>query len=202
MKFNIKESPIQSNTGVWTSRKTAEFLLEKIKENVENQFLVPSYVAAICSGIEGDINTAYIDHFHKNLGKSYNKYVKPYLFMKVYDRLTQLPIIISNFKYRLNLDNKDIKKVCKLFELRNSYLHVKHMWHYADVYEDLHGNLIDIKYHDQNHPDPYRDWDHFVDPKELDDCMKLFDKFLPTFYNIAKRINRKNFNPGDWFIKI
>ena len=202
-KTIARESPVQSNTGVWASRHAAEFMLKMIISHEYQEHLIPYYVSAICSGIEGQVNTAFIDHFHKHFGKTYRSYVRPYLLMKIYDRFVQLPIIVSNFKYVLNQDNPVVKEILSLFDLRNQMLHVKHLWHYADIVEDATGNIIDIQYHDPNHPDPYRESKYsFPDIEKLKKYMWLFNKFIPKFSNIANNINRKNFNPEDWFVLI
>ena len=76
---NIKKkiSPIQSNIGVWASRQSAEHLLNLMKNKSNYDYLVPYYIAAICAGMEGEINTAYVNHFHKKFGNNYNHYVRP-----------------------------------------------------------------------------------------------------------------------------
>ncbi|GAB4508192.1 MAG: hypothetical protein Tsb0026_06420 [Sulfuricaulis sp.] len=203
-KLIKRESPIQTNTGVWASRQSAEFLLKAICENPYRNYLVPSFVATVCAGIEGEINTAYIDYFHSKFGKKYVMHIKPYLFMKLTDRITQLPLVLSAFTYELNTNDQRVKEILDLFEYRNRLVHVKHMWHYADVYEDKkNGRIMDIKYHDEHHPDPYREWrDTVPNEKKLKRFMWLYNQFIPKFNNLASKFRRKNFNPEGWFLKI
>lgn len=200
-KYEKRESPIQSNTGIWASRQTAEFLLESMLADPYRSHLIPAYVTAICAGIEGEINTAYVDYFHEHFGKRYRTHIKPFLFMRVADRLSQLPIVLSGAKYELNAKDKRVVEILDLFEYRNRLVHVKMMWHYADVYEDKNGSIVGIKYHDKHHPDPYREWrDAMLDEKTLKRFMWLFNQFIPKFANIPHKIRRKNFNPEGWFI--
>ncbi|UAA37857.1 hypothetical protein KIH87_14290 [Paraneptunicella aestuarii] len=192
---------VQSNAGIYTARRAAEHLLHEINSN--HEFLIPSFLSSIAAGIEGEINTAYINHFHKKFGKQYTKHIKPYLFMKIYDRLSQLPIVLSGFKYMLNDQDERIKAIFELFELRNRVLHIKHLHHYADIYQDENGNILNINYHTPNHPDPYRE--HFANfPKieELNSYLELFYKVIRKFNNLSDTINRRNFNPEGWFIRI
>ena len=91
----------------------------------------------------------------------------------------------------------------QLFEVRNKLLHIKHLWHYADVTEDEAGNIIDIEYHIKENSDPYRDFfEEFAPKADLGSYMKLYNHFIPAFANIAKRITRKNFNPKGWFVEV
>jgi hypothetical protein len=196
------ESPIQSNYGIYISRQAAEFLFDTIMNNKNKEYLIPSFIAAICCGIEGEINTAYVNFFHKKFGKSYMNFLRPYLFMKLYDRFFQLPIILSNCKYELNLNNQKVKDTLELFEFRNRLLHVKHLWHLADIYEDDNGNIYKIEYHDRNHPDPYRDVDSLaIEATQIKAIMKLYNQFISKFSTITETINRHNFNPDGWFLK-
>lgn len=197
------ETPIQSNYGVWASRQSAEFLLREMESQSFRHYLAPSFIAALCAGIEGEINTCYVDFFHKKLGKKYRPYLRPYLMLRVEDRLTQLPLLLSNFKYVLNGKHAPIKQVLELFDRRNQLLHVKHLWHYADVTEDEKGNIISIKYHDERDRDPYRgSTTEFVKKNDLRAYMKLYNEFIPRFAGLAGRINRKNFNPHGWFVRV
>ncbi|WDT76604.1 MAG: hypothetical protein MPW16_05185 [Candidatus Manganitrophus sp.] len=203
MAGRTRETPIQSNYGVWASRQSAEFLLREMESESYRHFLAPSFIAALCAGIEGEINTCYVDFFHKKLGKKYRPYIRPYLMLRVEDRLTQLPLLLSNFKYGLNDKNPKVKQVLQLFERRNQLLHVKHLWHYADITEDEKGKIIAIKYHDENDRDPYRDsTTEFVEKSDLRTYMKLYNEFIPRFASLASRITRKNFNPHGWFVRV
>ena len=144
-----------------------------------------------------------MDFFHKKLGKQYQQYIRPYLMLRVEDRLTQMPLLLSNFKYSLNSKDPRVKLLLKLFDRRNQLLHVKHLWHYADVTEDEAGNVLSIKYHDENDQDPYRaSTTEFLARKDLHAYMQLYNEFIPRFSSLASRITRKNFNPHGWFLRV
>jgi hypothetical protein len=196
-------TPVQSNFGVWASRQSAEFLLAQIEKDCHRNFLAPAFVGALCAGIEGEINTGYVDLFHKKLGEGYGKYIKPYLFLRVEERFRQLPLLLSNFRFSLNEKDERVKKVLRLFDLRNQLLHVKHLAHYADVTESEDGRILDIQYCDKNHPDPYRfSTDDIVKEELLREYMCLYNEFIPQFAGLASRITRRNFNPKGWFVPV
>ncbi|HHB76085.1 MAG TPA: hypothetical protein ENK84_06045 [Desulfobulbus sp.] len=202
---STNEIPVQSNIGVVYSRHSSEYLFKQIvSERKKYDFLIPAYITVVCAGIEGKINTAFIDCLHKRLGKEYKTFVRPYLFMRIRDRFEQMPIIVSNFKYRLNTKNEKIKEIFKIFEFRNQLVHVKQHWHYADPIHDENGELISLKYKENNTNDPYRTG--FVIEKlseeELAKIFNVYKSFISKFSNIANNINRKNFNPENWFVKI
>ncbi|MEZ5525349.1 MAG: hypothetical protein R3E62_10380 [Pseudomonadales bacterium] len=198
-----RESFSQSNLGIWTARKSAEFLLSLIESGPRYYVLTPSFITSVASSIEGEINTAYVNRFHKHFGKSYMQHVRPYLFMKLYDRFSQLPLVLSNFKYQLNTDDGRVRGILNLFEIRNRMLHIKHLWHAGDIIENEHGDTVDFEFHEPNHPDPYKgSKDDFPSIGELQMYMKYFNEFVPKFANISSTITRKNFNPEGWFVRI
>jgi hypothetical protein len=193
--------PVQSNLGVWASRRSAEFLLAQIEKDCHRNFLAPAFVGALCAGMEGEINTGYVDFFHEKLGENYGKYIKPYLFLRIEERFRQLPLLLSNFRFSLNEKDEKVKKVLRLFDLRNQLLHVKHLTHYADVTESEEGSIVDIQYCEKSHSDPYRfSSDDIVKVELLREYVCLYNEFIPQFAELASRINRRNFNPKGWFV--
>jgi hypothetical protein len=202
MVLKVRELPVRSNSGGYSARQSAEFLLQAIERDPEADFLVPYFVAALCAGIEAALNTAYVDHFHKHLGKAYRKYAKPYLMLRLEERLIQLPFLVSGFKYVLNEKDPRVKQVLRLFDLRNQMLHVKHLWHYADITEDERGTIIDIRFADRHDSDPYRLDKKPVDLCELREHMKLHKVFVAQFLNLGSRMTRKNFKSREWFVPV
>jgi len=196
----IKETTIQSNHGIYISRRASEYLLSKINSG-NHEFLVPSYIAALCAGIEGDINTAFIDYFHHKIKINYMPYVRSYIFMRIDERFAQLPLLLSESRFRLNHDNEAVKNALALFELRNSLMHVKHLWHPAKIEVDAEGNWWGIDYIDLNHPDPYRGDKELDKRYDLNSFMKTYNTLIPFFHGIASKIKRKNFNPKAIFIR-
>lgn len=203
MANRTTDVPVQSNFGAWASRQSVEFLLAQLDAGVHRNFLALPLVASLCAGIEGQINTAYVDLFHEKLGKEYRRYVKPYLLLRVEERFRQLPLLLSNFRFALNEDDHRVKLVLGLFDLRNHLLHAKHLVHYADITHDDDGSIIGIRYHEKSHPDPYRFGEgDLVASDQLRAYIELFNEFIHEFSGLASRTGRRNFNRDGWFVRV
>ncbi len=47
-----------------------------------------SYIAALCMGLEGQINSILIEHFFEAVGSRYKNIIKPLLMLNVRDRFS------------------------------------------------------------------------------------------------------------------
>jgi len=153
--------------------------------------------------MEGALNNCFVDFLHRKLGKGYAKHLKPYLFMKIQDRLEMAPLLLSNFEYELQANSNHVKEVLRLFDLRNQFLHVKHLWHYADVRFDDDGHIVGFEYHNKAHPDPYRgDSGSWPQSKELRTLFKAHDRFIHRFSSLNNAISRKSFKADEWVQRV
>lgn len=202
--MTTKILPVQSSRGTSAALRSAELLRQVITaEPPDFDELTPYYVAAVCAAIEGAINNCYVEFFHRKFGKGAGKYVKPFLFMKVQERLTLAPLLLSNFRYELNGKSERAKKVFALFDLRNQFIHVKDLWHYADVEFDDDGGILKYEFHDRNHPDPYRSKPGGTLLSNIDVAAieTLRKAFMNRFGSLPNAIARKTFKPDEWVVR-
>jgi hypothetical protein len=199
--------PVKAYTAGVYARRSAGFLLKEITNGPHKEHLIPSFISALCTGIESLINDCYIDFFHRKLGLNYRGQVNVFLYMRFKEKLATLVLLASNFEYQLNEDDQGVKGIMKLVDLRNNLLHGKQHWYSATLIEEDSGtNLL---YDNPNTSDFYRDHEQTVIlVKDLKDYMKLFKRFLPDFWNLggsigtAGKFARKNYKPKSWFKKI
>jgi hypothetical protein len=200
--------PVKSYQGWNYARESADFLLAEIKNDPEKEYLIPSFIICLCLGIESVLNDAFIDFFHRRMGKDYKDCVKPFIFMRIDEKLSVLIPLVSNYEYQLNKDHADLKKLLALFEFRNHLTHVKHHWHSATVIRDATG-VTDIIIDNPNLIDFYST---FVQRKitlaDLDDYRELFININKEFrdlggrYGVRGRFEQQGFKHRGWFKKV
>ncbi|MES2352793.1 MAG: hypothetical protein V4568_00090 [Pseudomonadota bacterium] len=152
-----KIKPVWTNHARATARRASELLRDVVLSG-EDTFnsLVPFYVAAVCARMDGALNNCFIERLRRKMGASYSPQLRPFLFMKVQDRMEPAPLLLSNFKYKLNDKCDLVKHTHRLFDLRNQFLHAKDLWCYAEVEYGSNGEVLGVDYLVKNHPDPYR----------------------------------------------
>src|SRR5689334_8485262 len=101
-----RRGPIKHYAAHAFAGRNIQFLLNEIGNSADNEFLIPSFIFAICFGLEGRANDVYIDFFHQRLGPNYKDGVKPFLYMHLKEKLLILIPLLSNFEYRLNEENQ------------------------------------------------------------------------------------------------
>jgi hypothetical protein len=152
-----KTGPLRSNYATLTAKRAANFLREAVVAGTDPfNSLTPYYVAAVCACMEGALNNCFVEHLHRKMGKSYAQQLRPFLFMKVQDRMELAPLLLSDFKYKLNEKHDLVKRTLRLFDMRNHFLHVKDLWHYAEVEYGTNGEVLGWEFLVKDHPDPYR----------------------------------------------
>lgn len=201
----VKTKPVRSFTGTSAARKSATLLRNAIRsDKSSSDILMPYYVAAVCAHMEGELNNCFVEHLHNKLGKCHRRYLRPYLFMKVQDRMELAPLLLSEYRFRLNDKCGFVKSSLKLFNIRNRFLHVKDLWYYAEVEFDDGGDIIGLEYHAKNHPDLYR-----IEVSEslpatisIDEIEEIQRRFTTRFRTMPNSLNRKNFRPDEWLVRI
>jgi hypothetical protein len=206
MTNSEKTTFVQSNIGTVYSRYAAEYLLDEIDgagaDEFKREFLIPSFISALCAGLEGQINDGYIDFFFRKVGKSYRKYIHPFLSRGIRERFKILILLISDYKYEINEANPDIRTLFELFDLRNRLLHVKNHRHEVR-YNGTKDYWYDFFFVSPDETDPYQ---HkvtaVINETELKRFMMVYNKLIPKLSNLEFCIRRKNFNGHDLFLKI
>jgi hypothetical protein len=113
--------------GVSAMRDTIDYLRTQLKRHPEKRgHLLPSYITAICAGMEAEINDEVIQHFAAQVPRDYRKYARPILFMQVQERARLAVLLSSNYRYELNMGAKTIKDMFDLFSFRNKLVHIQH----------------------------------------------------------------------------
>jgi hypothetical protein len=203
---NTRKSPVKSFRAIGYAHRSAKFLLDEIAKNPKEKFLVPSFIFAICAGIESTINDAYIDFFHKRMGAEYKEYAKAFIHLRLREKLIVLIPLVSNFSYRMNEDNNDFKALIGLFDLRNNLIHAKQHWHTATITQK--GSYYYLEYDNEDSLDFYASDTPKITLDDLKKYMSLFKKFRQDFRNlggsigIAGKFERKDYKPRAWFKKI
>lgn len=206
MECSKNTTIVQSNIGIVYSRYAAEYLLKEIDgadaDAFKREFLIPSFLSALCAGLEGQINDGYIDFFFRKVGKNYKKYLRPFLSRDIRERFKILILLISDYKYELNEANADIKALFELFDLRNKLLHVKNHKHEVSYTGDK-DYWYDFAFVTPDETDPYQDKvTTVINESQLKRFMKVYNTLIPKLSNIEFCIRRKNFNGQNFFLKI
>jgi hypothetical protein len=200
--------PVKSYSGWKYARESADFLLGEIENDPEKEYLIPSFIICLCLGIESVINDAFIDFFHRKMGKDYKDCVKPFIYMRLDEKLSALIPLVSNYEYQLNKDHTDLKKLLALVEFRNHLTHVKHHWHSATVIRDATG-IIDVVLDNPRSIDFYSGFhEKEITLAELKDYKELFNKIEDDFRDLGGRYGRRGkfeqngSKHGGWFKKV
>jgi hypothetical protein len=200
--------PVKSYQGWNYARESADFLLAEIKSDPEKEYLIPSFIICLCLGIESVINDAFIDFFHRKMGKDYKDCAKPFIFMRIDEKLSVLIPLVSNYEYQLNKDHVDLKKLLALFEFRNHLTHVKHHWHSATVIRDATG-ITDVIMENPNLVDFYSSFvQRRITLADLEDYRELFSNINDDFralggrYSVRGKFERKGSKHGGWFKRV
>lgn len=202
---NLKKLKIRklrsSNNGVVKAVCTADFLYYQIIKD-KREYLIPSFIYALCSIIEENINCNFIDYFYSKFGEDYKSFSSVYIRMSFHDKLKVFIPTISDFKYDLNHEKNEIKIIKKMFDIRNQLIHIKQHYKSSMLFETNDGELF-ISNLDENELDIYDDllYKKF-DKNTLKDFYKAQQVFTPKIGQLFYTINRKNFNPQDWLIKL
>ncbi len=198
-----KVTSIQYCYAIGVALEAATLLHKQIEASADNDVLIPSYCAAVCSAIEGVVNTAVIDFFFHKFGAEYRRHSKPYLKMPVEDRFRNMVLVLSGFRYQLNERHDDIVAVFRLFEIRNRLLHAKEQWHLVHAVEAEGGRLHIADYVHDPVDDPYaKPLRQMASPAELAKYLVVARHILYAFDNFERKVNRRNYNPRDWLVLI
>jgi len=105
------------------------------------------------------------------------------------------PLLLSDFKYKLNDKCDLVKHAHRLFDLRSQFLHVKDLWHYAEVQYGSNGEVLGVDYLVKNHPDPYRNAGKLELGKlmSVGEVESLAKSFVYRFRTMPNAMRRKNF---------
>ncbi len=193
---------VTSTHGVFTARFAAEHLLaEVISDPRKNDPLVPSYIAALCMGIEGQINSILIEHFFDVVGSKYKEIAKPLLFLNVRDRFSIAVLLASDYCYELNHKNERVIQLFQLFDLRNRVVHVKQHRKIGTLVKNQQSSSLTIDNPDPSDPyGPEHQWK--VDVKQLRSWLRLFNYWIPRLSFLGTNIKNTRFNPGTDFLPI
>ena len=193
---------VTSTMGVFSARYAAEHLLDEITSDFDQNYsLIPSYIAAFCMGLEGQINSILIEHFFEAVGAKYKQIIKPLLMLNIRDRFSVAVVLASEYRYELNKEDPRVIELFKLFELRNRVVHVKQHRKIGSINRGEEG--ISITIDDPDPSDPYgpeQKWK--VDSKTLRAWMSLFNYWVPRLSFLGTNIKRKQFNPSPDFLAI
>lgn len=197
-----KIQPVRSFQGTSAAMKSAEVLRNAIVSDRKNlDSLTPYYIAAVCAHMEGELNNCFVEFLHRKLGKNYGPYLRPFLFMKIQDRMELAPLLLSDYRFQLNGKCEFVKSSLRLFDMRNHFLHVKDLWHYANVEYGHSGEVLSLQFHNENHPDPYRDTD-LVERIPFEEVADIQKRFTRRFGTMPNAVNRKNFQPDEWLLRV
>lgn len=186
-----------SSEAVWSS----EYLFKEIFINGK-EFLKPSFIYALCSIIEENFNCILIDFFQSKFGDNYKIFAATHIKMAIHDKLCIVIPTISNFKYQLNQEKKEIKIIKQLFEVRNQMIHIKNHYRKTLYYETKSGKHY-IEELDEKELNIYDSINYKkLDKRRLKQFYNAQKEFTPTFHMLFHRMKRKNFNPKDWFFEI
>lgn len=166
--------------------------------------LMPFYVAAACAHMEGTLNNCFVEHLHRKLGKTYANHLRPFLFMKVQDRMELAPLLLSEYRFKLNTKSELVKSTLAVFDMRNQFLHVKDLWHYAEVEYTGDNAIVGWEFHNKDHPDPYRaKWsENLSDRFSIEGIEKVRGAFTKRFRTLPNSINRSTFRPDAWVLPV
>lgn len=196
-----KRIGIAARKGTHDARRSAEFLLAEIaKDPRNNDHLVASFVAALCMGVEGEINDCLVEHFFWKIGPAYREAIRPLLMLNIRDRFRTAVLLGSEYRFVLNMQHPRIQEMFSLFELRNRLVHVKHHRKMANVF-DFGTPLERIEYENPDPTDPYGpEYGGTISVEDLRGHLTLFNYLIPRFYELGTRLKRKNFNPQGLFV--
>jgi hypothetical protein len=200
-----KIMPVRSNRGTFSVRRSADVLREAIlTDKSKFDALTPFYVAAVCAHMEGALNNCFVEHLHRKLGKDYAKHLRPFLFLKIQDRMEMAPLLLSDYRFKLNDKHESVKAALALFDKRNQFLHVKDLWHYAEVEYGEKEAIVAWEFQNKDHPDPYRtDWGQGLFEKlSIEEIESLQKRFTKRFRTMPNSVNRKNFRPDEWLVRV
>ena len=201
LKRVIRSRGRNHDLGTFQARHAANHLLEMVQEE-KNDFLKPSLIYSLSSLVEGKLNSCFIDFCFSKFGDNYKEFSKSFIKMSIYDKFNIIAPVISNYKFNLNQNNENIIIIKKMIDTRNQLIHIKS--HYVTFLfteyengemfeEDVNQNELGI-YHDTNFSK--------LDIDFLNDCYNSVNNFRLRFSELSKKINYKNFKPGDWFMPI
>jgi hypothetical protein len=192
---------LRSLEGINWASEAADFLLARIKKRKKNQFLVPSFIASLCSQVEAVVNDALVDHFYYRCRRNYQNYAQAFLTRPMPDKLFLVVPLISQYKFEWNKGSPDVQLLLKLFRLRNRLLHVKHPWVLATALEYEIG--VSFLFDDPDRTYYYTSEEFknltFAD---LDAYATHTERFVRFFRDIRWRINGPHFKPDVWLYKI
>src|SRR5687768_16168 len=183
--YNIKRLEVSktriynqgSSEAVWS----AEFLFKEIFDN-NRTYLKPSFIYALCSIIEENLNCILIDFFQSKFGENYKPFASTIIKMSIHDKLNIVIPTISDFKYQLNQDKKQIKTIKQLFEVRNQLIHIKNHYRTTLFFETADGKFY-IRELDEKELSIYDSIKYEkLDKKILKQFYSAQKEFTPTFY--------------------
>ena len=196
----------KSYSGLYYARKSAEHLLLEIE--VGNHHLIPAFVYAVCSGIEGVINDNFIDFFHKKAGSNYKELAKPFIHMNLREKLMIIVAVTSEYRYQIDKMFPSYKLLMKLFEIRNSFIHIQQHWRPAAIITRNENGVV-LSYITVEGNSPYDAIeDRQVTLDDLRAYLKLFLQIIEDFYQlggsvgIPGKFQRKNYKLRGWFKKL
>lgn len=200
-----KIKPVRSFRGTSAAMEAAKMLRNAIAADPEEfESLTPYYIAAVCAHMEGTLNNCFVEFLHRKLGKCYMPSLRPFLFMKIQDRMELAPMLLSDYRFKLNAQCEFVKSSLRLFDMRNHFIHVKDLWHYADVEYGNAGEVLGWEFNIKNHPDPYRaDWGVNLSERiSIEEVADIQDRFTRRFGPMPNAVNRKGFRPDDWLVRV
>jgi hypothetical protein len=200
---NEYDTYMQSQIGINAAFKTAQYLYDEIKKGPDKDYLVPSFIASICAGIEGSINNIYISFLFQKFGSDYKSYVEPLLGIRgIKNKMKLLVPLISAYKYVLNEHNDTLQEIIRLFEMRNTLIHVRHHWFPVHIVQNEGELGLNMTYLTPDKLGPYdKGLKEYLTEHDYLHFMNISNEFQKGFYSLRRRMNRKNFKPEPWFKK-
>ncbi|HPA56795.1 MAG TPA: hypothetical protein PLT70_05135, partial [bacterium] len=165
--------------------------------------LVHPFIISLCSSIELTISDIYIDFMFKKIGKKYKNLVRPLLKMPINIKLPLITLLVSDYKYRLNEDSKEVKYLYKLFSLRNRFVHIEEHWVDVTMFKDSSKPGIEIEYY--NPKDEYYYLSDVFPELSMNNINEMYE-FVKNanlrLRNLHGKVKHWKWKPEPWFIKL
>ena len=177
--------------GKYCARATSDYIYDLLNEKwAHHEFLIPSYIFSITSGIEGEINDAFIGFFIAKCGDRHKAFAKPYLRAPFNIKIRQAVLLLSSYRYELDESYDDVKLLDRLFQLRNMIVHITHHAQPLEIFVDEQGGEFT---YDHKHNNYYaRDGVDALTMSDIRKYHKLYDTFIRDFTSLETRLSRSN----------
>jgi len=200
-RIQLSNTKWSHSKGTIEARWASIFLYKQIFDKQE-KYLRPAFVYTLCSIIEERINDNLIGYFFSKFGEDYKRFVSIFLKLSIHDKLKVFVPIISEYKYDLIHDKKEIIAIRKLFEVRNQLIHMKN--HYKQTVQIV--DQDDIFYLSELDEQETTIYDNInynkLDKKTLTEFYEAEKEFCSWTSDLFPKILRKDFKMGLWITEL